>query len=95
VKHTLVHLGIGGGGPARLHVNLRRGSITGAVLAPSRAVNIPAGYKGVVHFGFDTDVSLTRLRRSSFIARFIPCRERAFSRVFRAQCRDGHQPLFG
>ncbi len=53
-----VQLGIGGGGPARLHVNLRSGSITGAVLAASRAVNIPSGYKGVVHFGFDTNMAV-------------------------------------
>jgi hypothetical protein len=53
-----VQLGMGARSPVRLHIHLRGDSLTGPILATSRTINIPAGFKGVAHFNFETNVAV-------------------------------------
>ena len=49
----------GGGGPGTLSVNLRTGSITGAILGTADPVILEPGFSGLVNFHFASPVSLT------------------------------------
>jgi hypothetical protein len=46
------------GGPCVMHVNLRRGGITGPVIAHSRATRVGGGTRIPIHFDFATNVPI-------------------------------------
>ena len=54
-----VQLRLYSGGPSVMHVNLRRGGITGPIIAQSRSARVAAGFQVPIHFDFGTNVPVT------------------------------------